>query len=96
MLLVKSVNSRKKNIDETVGVIKKLEKSWKKTKSANIFNYFYSMKLFYLEMVGQYDDAIPFIKEILSEKYEGEKLNAKRIDKSQLIYSLQYAYLKTI
>ena len=95
MFLIKSVNSRKKTIDDVMDVIKKLEKSWKDTKSVNVFNYFYSMKLFFLEMTGNFDEAIPLIQEILGGKYQGVKLNTKRIDFTRLIYSLQYAYLMT-
>ncbi len=95
MLLVKSVNSRKKNIDEVVGVIEKLHSIWLDTGSANVFNWYYSMRLFFMEMTGQYEDAIPFIKEILTGKFEGKKLNEKRIDEAHLIYSLQYAYLRS-
>lgn len=95
MLLVKSVNSRKKNIDDVLDVIKKLEASWKETKSANIFKYYYTMKLFFMEMTGQFHEIIPLIQEILTGKFEGVKLNDKRIDEGHLIYSLQYAYLMT-
>jgi len=95
MLLVKSVNSRKKNIDEVVGVIEKLASIWKETDSANVFNYYYTMRLFYMEMTGQFSEAIPFLSEILTDKFQGKKLNTRRLDKSHLIYSLQYAFLRT-
>ncbi len=95
MLLVKSVNSRKKTIDDVVGVIEKLAAIWKETNSANVFNYYYSMRLFYMEMIGQFEEAVPFIEEILSGKYQGKKLNVKRIDEAHLIYSLQYAFLRS-
>ncbi len=94
MLLVKSVNSRKKNIDEVVGVIEKLHTIWKDTNSSNVFNWYYTMRLFYMEMTAQYEESIPFINQILSGKFEGKKLNEKRIDDTHLIYSLQYAYLR--
>jgi len=95
MLLVKSVNSRKKNIDEVIGVIEKIKKLWEETGSINIFINFFSMKLFYMEMIGQFEEIIPFLKEILSGKYEGAELNESRIDKVELVCALQLAYLRT-
>lgn len=95
MMLVKSVNSRKKNIEEVPGKITKLKKLWKETKSVNIFIYYYSMEVFYREITGDYDNIIPMVKEILTHKYDGMQLNESRIDNVGLVHTLENAYLRT-
>ncbi len=95
MMVVKSVNSRKKNLEKTTEEIDLLYKLWKETNSYNIFEYFYKLKLLYLELIGDFESIIPFLTEINTGKFEGKEINPYRLDKRHIAYSQAYAYLRS-
>lgn len=94
MMVVKSVNSRKKNLENAVKSIKKLEKLWNETHSYNIFEYLIQLVILYKELVGDFKGIIPILKEIESGKYQGYSLNDYRLEKTQIIQSMAYAYFR--
>ncbi len=95
MMVVKSVNSRKKNIDNTEEVIKKIERIWKETKSYNVFEYYFKLVLLYKKLTGEFEQMIPFLEEIGKGKFQGHKLNEFRLDERYITQQMAYAYLKS-
>ncbi len=95
MMVVKSVNSRKKNLSKTEESILTLERLWKETKSFNVFEYSYQLKLLYKELIGDFKNIIPMLKEIEANKYDGIVLNKYRLDKKQVILSMVRSYFQS-
>jgi hypothetical protein len=94
MMVVKSVNSRKKNLDKVEDAIENLKSIWLKTRSQNVFEYFSKLKILFLRLTGQFEDLIPFLHEIESGEIEGKKLNPNRQDQKFISLSIAHAYLK--
>lgn len=94
MMIVKSVNSRKKNLDNATKSIKKLEKLWNETKSYNIFENLIQLILLYKELTGDFKGIIPILQEIESSKFKGQSLNAYRLDRTQIIHTMAFAYFR--
>ena len=92
MMVVKSVNSRKKNLENAENSIKKLKKLWEETKSHNIFEYLLQLTLLHKELTGDFKGIIPILSEISSGKYLGQSLNKYRLDNIQVIKSMSFAY----
>jgi hypothetical protein len=95
MMIVKSVNSRKKNLEKAVVSIGMLEKLWKETKSFNVFEYLLELNLLHKELTGDFKGIVSFLSEIESGKYHKYPLNTYRLDKVQLILSRSFAYLRS-
>ncbi|MCC5928749.1 MAG: hypothetical protein JJU28_05845 [Cyclobacteriaceae bacterium] len=95
MMIVKSVNSRKKNMELAEDAIRELEQLWKETKSYNVFDNYYRLRLLYMELTADFETIIPFLTEIQTGKYEGVSLNENRIDTRHITYSLIYAHFKS-
>jgi hypothetical protein len=93
ILLRKSVHSRKKNMENTLKTIAKLEKSWEKTQSFNIYDKFIRLKLWYLEIDGDFEKIIQFTSEI-DEQFENNKVNVIRFDQKFIRQTKINAYLK--
>ncbi|MEQ9424380.1 MAG: hypothetical protein RJQ09_08195 [Cyclobacteriaceae bacterium] len=94
MLIRKSVNSRKKNIDEAKKAADKLEELWKKTSSFNIFEKYYILKMMCYESFGEYDVILKLTEQTEKEVSKG-KLNPLRFDQRYNVYMRTYAFLRT-
>ena len=94
MMVVKSVNSRKKNLENAAKSIKKLEKLWKETKSYNIFEYLLQLNLLHKELTGDFKGIIPVLSEVESGNFMGQALNKYRLDIIQIIKSKAFAYFR--
>ena len=95
MMVVKSVNSRKKNLENAAESIVMLKKLWKQTKSFNIFNYLLQLILIHKELTGDFKGIINFLKEVESGKYDGHTLNNYRLDLNKIALSRAYAYFRS-
>lgn len=94
MMIVKSVNSRKKNLDTATESIAYLEKLWSETKSYNVFQYLLKLMLLYKELVGDFAGIIPILEEVETGKFQGITLNVNRLEESQIISSMSFAYFR--
>jgi len=94
MMIVKSVNSRKKNLDSATKSIKYLQKLWKETKSYNIFQYLLNLTLLHKEIIGDFDGIIPILEEIQSGKFQKVDLNSNRLETSYIVSSMAFAYFR--
>jgi len=94
MMVVKSVNSRKKNLEKAAKSIGMLENLWIETKSFNVFEYLYQLTLLYKELTGDFKGIISFLQEIESGKFNGLALNKYRLEKSHIVQSMAFAYFR--
>lgn len=94
MMVVKSVNSRKRNLENAAKSIKKLEKLWKETRSYNVFEYLLNLILLYKELTGDFKGIIIILQEVESGKFQGYSLNRYRLDRAQIIHSMSFAFFK--
>ncbi|MDZ7607220.1 MAG: hypothetical protein U5K79_16930 [Cyclobacteriaceae bacterium] len=94
MMILKSVNSRKKNLDAADELIVHLEKLWANTKSYNVFHYLIQLKLLVWELKGEFLEIIPILREIETGQYRGITLNIYRLDLQSIILSLAFAYFR--
>ncbi len=94
MMVIKSVNSRKKNLENAAESIIKLEKLYSQTKSYNIFEYLFQLTLLHKELTGDYQGIITLLKEVERKKFKGNPLNENRLESSQIILSMAFAYFK--
>ncbi|MDP4680653.1 MAG: hypothetical protein NWS46_09830 [Cyclobacteriaceae bacterium] len=92
MLLTKSIHSRKSNVQTTQDNISVLQKLWKETKSFNIYNRYYSLKLWNLELQGDYEGLIKFTYDA-EKDVDKMKVNPMRFDIRQNVYIRTFAYL---
>ncbi len=95
MMVVKSINSRKKNLKKVEDIIYTLEKNWKETNSFNIFEYLFKLTLLHKELTGDFEAIINILKEVENGKLRGKKLNIYRIDYNYIIQSMAFAYFKS-
>lgn len=94
MMVVKSVNSRRKNMERVEKTIKKLYRQWKKTNSYNVFEYYSRLKVLFHRLTGKYEEVLPFLSEIENGSCGGMELNPLRIDKNKIILEKAHVYLK--
>ncbi len=94
MMIVKSVNSRKKNLDSAAKSIKYLEKIWTETKTYNVFQYLLNLMLLHKELVGDFNGIIPVLQEVQTGKFRKVSLNKNRLDESQIVKSMAFAYFR--
>lgn len=94
MMVVKSVNSRKKNLENAAKSIDMLEKLWKETKSFNVFECLYQLTLLYKELNGDFTGIISFLQEIELGKFNRYSLNRYRLEKNHIVQSKAFAYLR--
>ncbi|MFY0651570.1 MAG: hypothetical protein JXQ96_06030 [Cyclobacteriaceae bacterium] len=92
MLLSKSIHSRKSNIQTTLDNVAVLEKLWKETRSFNIYEHYYFLKGWYLELVGEYDSIIKHTHQA-EKDVEKMSVNPMRFDVRFNIYIRTFAYL---
>ena len=94
MMVIKSVNSRKKNLENAAKSIKNLEKLYSETKSFNIFEYLFQLTLLHKELTGDFKGIIPILREVEKGKFNGHSLNLLRLEHSQVIQSMAFAYFR--
>lgn len=92
MLLNKSIHSRKMNVQTTWDNVMILEKLWKDTKSYNIYEHYYRLKLWYHELCGDYQEIIRFSQEAEKEVSKMQ-VNQMRFDVRYNVYIRTFAYL---
>lgn len=95
MMVVKSVNSRKKNLGKTKKAIDRLEAIWRETRSYNTFEQFYRLRLLYSKLNGDFAGITPWLKDIEEGSYEKQKLNGNRINHKEIALELLHAYWRT-
>ncbi len=94
MLVKKSVNSRKKNLDDAIKVVDELERLWKETNSFNIFDFYYILNVICHESIGNYQIILELTQE--TEKLvKDEKINPLRFDERFNVFMKTYALLRT-
>jgi hypothetical protein len=80
MLYINStVNNRKKNFEPYLEAIKELEKLYKQTKSYNVFEKYFKLKICYHELAGEFEKVLNITQNI-EKDYEKGKINQKRFD----------------
>ena len=94
MMVVKSVNSRKINLENAAKSIESLKKLWNETKSFNVFEYLYQLILLHKELTGDFKGIIPILQEIEAGKFNGHTLNKYRLESSQVVHSMAFAYFR--
>ena len=91
--LKRSVSSRKRNLENTIKIINKIHKYWDETKSHNIFELYYKLKMIYLEFVGRFSEIIKLSNEANS-LVSASKINPNRFNFEYNKFIVSYAYLK--
>ncbi len=94
MLVKKSVNSRKKSLNEAIKAVDELEKLWEETKSFNIFERYYVLKVICHESLGDYQIILD-LTEQTERLVEDGVLNPLRFDERFNVYMKTYALLRT-
>ena len=94
MMIVKSVNSRKKNLESATKSIAYLQKLWEETKSYNVFQYLLSLTLLHKELTGDFAGIIPILEEVESGKFQGVSLNKNRLEATYIVSSMAFAYFR--
>ena len=94
MMVIKSVNSRKKNLEHAAESLDHLDKLFNQTKSYNIFECLFQLTLIVKELTGDYQGIITLLKDAERGKYKGHPLNENRLEISQVILSMAFAYFK--
>ena len=94
MMVVKSVNSRKKNLENAEKSIRKLGKIWNATKSYNVFEYLLKLSLLHKELTGDYAGIISLLQEVETGKFQGHALNEFRVDQKMIIISTSFSYFR--
>jgi hypothetical protein len=94
MMIVKSVNSRKKNLESATKSISYLQKLWLETKSYNVFQYLLSLTLLHKQLIGDFAGIIPILQEVEAGKFQKIKLNKNRLEMGHIISSMAFAYFR--
>ena len=74
-----TVNNRKKSFEPYLKAVSELEKLYKQTKSYNIYEKFFKLKIRYHELCGEFETVLEFANQIEKQYQEG-KINQKRFD----------------
>ncbi len=93
MQLRKSVHSRKVHLEETTKAVAVLKALWEKTKSFNIFQQYYRLRIWSSELFGEFEDIIKIVDEVEKLVEEGS-INPLRFDLRINAYTKTYAYLR--
>jgi hypothetical protein len=94
MMIVKSVNSRKKNLESATKSISYLKKLWAETKSYNVFQHLLSLTLLHKELIGDFAGIIPILQEVEAGKFQKISLNKNRQERGHIISSMAFAYFR--
>ncbi len=92
MLLKKSVHSRNTSIQETLDNVILLENLWKETGSVNIYEKYYRLKIWYYELISDYDKIIEFTLQAEKDVDKG-LINFTRFDVRYNVFIRTYSYL---
>lgn len=92
MLLSKSIHSRKTNVQTTLDNVSILEKLWVETNSYNIYENYYFLKSWYLELTGNYKGVVDFTWDAEKKVRKG-KINPLRFDERYNVYMRTFSYL---
>ena len=92
MLLSKSAHSRKMNIQTTKDNVAILKKLWKETNSFNIYENYYILSGWYLELIGDYEQIVKYTYEA-EEEVSKMSVNPTRFDVRMNIYIRTFSYL---
>ena len=74
-----TVNNRKKSFEPYLEAVGELEKLYKQTKSYNIYEKYFKLKIRYHELRGEFETVLQLASNIEKE-YEDGKINQKRFD----------------
>lgn len=88
-----TVNNRKKSFEPYEKAIKDLETRYSNTKSYNIYEKYFKMKIWYYELKGDFESVLNFIHEI-EQKYEKGLINQKRFDSLFIQFAKGNALIK--
>lgn len=91
--LNKSVFAKNKYLEKLKVVVQKLEDLWKKTQSANIFDFYYKLSISLHELTGNFAEILKTTA-ISEELLQKGKINKKRFDDRYNKYINVYAYLR--
>lgn len=94
MQLRKSVHSRNVHLESTIKSVDALEQLWEKSKSFNVYEKYYRLKLWSSELLGNFDDLIAITKEAETLVEKG-LVNPLRFDVRFNVYTKTYAYLRS-
>jgi hypothetical protein len=92
--LSKSVQARKEFLPKLVPLLERLKKLWKQSYSFNNFHYYYKLKIFLYDMVGQPAEIIAVTIES-DQLFEQGKINAMRFDHRFNKFMNVHAYLRS-
>lgn len=93
MNLRKSYHSRKNTLPEAGEAVKKLAAMHKATPTYNMFDKHYRLKLFYMELMGDFKGVVDATVEAEKQLADG-KLNVNRFDVRFNYYTRTYAFLR--
>jgi hypothetical protein len=74
-----SINNQKKDLESYLLAVSKLKTLWDETGSYNIYDHFFKLKIQYLQLIGDFDGVLQFIRDIEDDLAHG-KVNHKRFD----------------
>lgn len=94
LLVRKSVNSRKKSMEKAMKAANHIEQLWLETKSFNIFEQYYILKVMCYESTGDYGTILELTQQTEKSVRKGE-INALRFDERFNVYMKTYALLRT-
>jgi hypothetical protein len=92
--LSKSIQARKEFLPKLVPILERLHKLWKQSHSFNNFHYYYKLKIFFYDMVGQPAEIIHITSES-DELFENGKINPMRFDHRFNKFMNVHAYLRS-
>lgn len=91
--LNKSVSAKNKYLEKLKTVVQKLDDLWKKTHSANIFDYYYKLSISLHELTGNFAEILKTTATSENLLQKG-KINKKRFDDRYNKFINVYAYLR--
>jgi len=94
MQLRKSIHSRKVHLDSTIKAVQSLKLLWEKSKSVNIFEMYYRLRISSSQLLGEYEDILKTTGEAEKLVSEGQ-INPLRFDMRYNVYIKTYAYLRS-
>lgn len=94
MLVRKSVNSRKKSMDDAMEAAEQLEQLWQQTNSFNVFELYYLLKVLCFESREDYETILNLTEQTEQLVKKGE-INPLRFDEHYNVYMRTYALLRT-
>ena len=95
MMILKSVNSRKKNLGNAQNYLRTLEKLWDETGSYNVFEFLFELSLIIRGLTGSFSEIITMLEEVERKRqYRNHRLNQNRFNRVYVVKHLAFAYLR--